>query len=136
MRYMLDTNILIYLIKQRPPEVVARVAGLRPDDALCMSFVSWAELLKGAERSSRPEQARRRFHLLADSIPVLYQASHAMCSHHAKFAALMKDKGSPIGANDLWIAAHAMAEGCTLVTNNMGEFGRLPGLRLENWAVV
>ncbi|VFR82505.1 VapC toxin protein [plant metagenome] len=133
MRYLLDTNILIYLIKHRPPSVAERIAQLALDDALHMSFVSWAELLKGAERSTRADTVRKQLHKLAQHIPVLYETSHDMCLHHARLGAMFKSQGKPIGANDLWIAAHALAEGCVLVTNNTGEFSRVPGLPLQNW---
>ena len=134
MKYLLDTNILIYLIKNRPPGVAARVDSLGEDDRLHMSFFTWAELLKGAERSDRKAVVLRRLEQLANQVPVLYQAGPLLCEHYARQFLRLKEAGTPIGANDLWIACHALAEGATLVTNNTREFRRISGLRLENWA--
>jgi tRNA(fMet)-specific endonuclease VapC len=134
MHYMLDTNILIYLIKNRPAAVAERVNGLAPEDGLCMSFITYAELLKGAERSDRKDEVLRQLAALACIVSVRYQASPALCAHYARHAARLKDAGTPIGANDLWIACHALAEGCVLVSNNEREFRRIDGLLVENWA--
>lgn len=134
MNYMLDTNILIYLIKMKPPGVVRRVNALREEDRLCMSFVSYAELLKGAERSSRKTEVLRQLDGLIREIPVHYAASPALCRHYAEQFTLLKAAGTPVSANDLWTACHALAENAVLVTNNAREFERVAGLRLENWA--
>lgn len=131
---MLDTNILIYLIKNKPAAVAARVDALDDDASLCMSFFTFAELLKGAERSSRRMEVLRRLDNLAREIPVLYGANRALCEHYAVHFTRLKDTGTPIGANDLWIACHALAENATLVTNNTREFERIAGLAVENWA--
>lgn len=133
MRFLLDTNILIYLIKNRPVSVAERISALADDDVICMSFVTWAELLKGAERSSRKPEVVRRLEQLARQVPVLFDADRAMCEHYAVQGARLKSAGTPIGGNDLWIACHALAQGATLVTNNTREFERIAGLRLENW---
>ena len=133
MRYLLDTNILIYLIKNRPPSVARHVDALGKDDMLCMSFFTYAELLRGAERSTRKPQVLRKLEALTRQIPVLYQVGRALCAHYAEQSTRLKEAGTPIGANDLWIACHAMAEVATLVTNNTREFERVEGLRLENW---
>lgn len=134
MIYLIDTNTLIYLIKNRPESVAARVNALAPDDRLCMSFVTYAELLKGAERSSRKAEVLRRLEALTRQVPVVFDASHSLCEHYAAQFTRLKEAGTPIGANDLWIACHAMALEATLVTNNTREFERITGLRLENWA--
>lgn len=134
MIYLLDTNILIYLIKHRPPAVAQRVDALPEDDRLCMSFVTWAELLKGAERSTRKTEVLRRLDALAREVPVAYPAGPAICRHYAEQSTRLKDAGTPIGANDLWIACHALAEGATLVTHNMREFTRVARLQVEDWA--
>lgn len=134
MRYMLDTNILIYLLKNRPAQVAERVNALAPEDSLCMSFITWAELLKGAERSSRKAAVLQQLDAIARQVPVHYGASPALCAQYAAHATRLKDAGTPIGANDLWIACHALAEDCVLVTNNLREFERIAGLVLENWA--
>ncbi len=131
---MLDTNTLIYLIKMKPPGVARRVNALAAEDRLCMSFVSYAELLKGAERSNRKTEVLRQLYTLTRLIPVHYASSPALCRHYAEQFTRLKSSGTPIGANDLWIACHALAEDAILVTNNTGEFERVGGLRLENWA--
>jgi len=132
--YLIDTDTLIYLIKNRPDSVAARVNALPPADRLCMSFVTYAELLKGAERSSRKAEVLRRLEALTRQVPVVFDTSHALCGHYAAQFTRLKGAGTPIGANDLWIACHALALDATLVTNNTREFERVTGLRLENWA--
>jgi tRNA(fMet)-specific endonuclease VapC len=130
---MLDTNILIYLIKNKPPEIAERINALDPSDELCMSFITYAELLKGAERSTRKSEVIKRLTDLTRSVAVRYQISELLCEHYATHFTRLRTAGTPIGANDLWIACHALSEDCTLVTNNMKEFRRVKGLRLENW---
>ena len=136
MDYLLDTNILIYLLKNRPPAVAERINALPAQDQIGMSFVTWAELLKGAERSDRPAEVRRRLDTLAQAVPVRYDVTPALCAHYATHSARLRAVGTPIGGNDLWIASHALARGATLVTNNMREFARISGLLLANWATV
>lgn len=104
MIYLLDTNILIYLIKNQPHRIAQRVDALPEIDTLCMSFVTWTELLKGAERSTRKTEVLRRLNALARQVPVRYPADSAICRHYAEQATLLKEAGTPIGANDLWIA--------------------------------
>lgn len=132
--YMLDTNILIYLIKDKPPSVAERINALGGNVQLCMSFFTFAELLKGAERSVRKPEVLRQLDLLTRQVPVRYTTHRAICSHYAAHFTRLREAGTPIGGNDLWIACHALAEDCTLVTNNTREFMRISGLRLENWA--
>lgn len=136
MRYMLDTNILIYLIKNKPPSVASRINALASSDELCMSFVTFAELLKGAQRSTRRDDVLRRLETLVRIVPVRYAASAALCEHYAAQFTRLRTAGTPIGANDLWIACHALADECTLVTNNIKEFERIDGLPLDNWAIA
>lgn len=133
MIYLLDTNILIYLIKNHPPAIAQRIDVLADDDQLCMSFITWAELLKGAERSTRKPEVLRRLDMLARQVRVIYPASAAICRHYAEQFTRLKEAGTPIGANDLWIACHALAEDATLVTHNTREFQRIAGLRVEDW---
>jgi tRNA(fMet)-specific endonuclease VapC len=130
---MLDTNILIYLLKHHPPEIAARVDALPPTDNLCMSFVTYAELLKGAERSTRKADVIQRLDRLTRQVPVNYPAGADICRHYARQFTRLRTAGTPIGANDLWIGCHALAEAATLVTNNAREFQRLDGLAVENW---
>ena len=133
---MLDTNILIYLIKNRPPEVAQHINRLAPDDTLCMSYVTRAELLKGAERSANREQVLLQLDALTGQVPVLYKLDAGICQQYARQSTRLRDAGTPIGANDLWIACHALSLGCVLVSNNVREFKRIEALQLENWAVA
>lgn len=110
MRYMLDTIILIYLIKNKPPIVGERVRALAVDDELCMSFFTFAELLKGAERSTRKSAVLRRLGELTRVVPVRYGINRALCEHYAMQFSRLREAGAPIRANDLWIACHALAE--------------------------
>jgi len=131
--YLLETNILIYLIKNQPPSVAQRVDALPEVDRLCMSFITWAELLKGAERSTRKPAVLRRLDALARQVAVIYPAGPSICRHYAEQFTRLRDAGTPVGANDLWIACHALAENATLVTHNTREFQRVAGLRVEDW---
>ena len=135
MKYMLDTNTLIYFIKNKPPSVAERINALNEDDVLCMSFVTYAELLKGALRSTRKEDVLRKLGGVVQQIPAVFPRSPGICEHYAEQATRLRAAGTPIGGNDLWIASHALAEGATLVTNDVGEFERVAGLNLENWVV-
>jgi tRNA(fMet)-specific endonuclease VapC len=130
---MLDTNTLIYLIRNKPESVMQRVNALSDDDELCMSFVSYAELLKGAEGSTRKAEVLKRLEGLTRQVPVLYPSGPGLCERYAEQSVRLKLAGTPIGANDLWIACHALAEAAVLVTNNQAEFKRVLGLRVENW---
>lgn len=135
MIYMLDTNILIYLIKNKPPDIAQHINSLDTDTVLCMSFFTYAELLKGAERSTRKAQVLRQINQLIQTIPVEYDTNPSLCEHYAIQFTQLKDAGTPIGANDLWIGCHALSIDATLVTHNLREFQRISGLRLEDWAV-
>lgn len=133
MRYMLDTHILIYFIKHKPPSVADRINALDEDAVLCMSFFTYTELLKGAERSLQKADVLRRLDQLNRQIPVLFEVDRSLCEHYAVQFTRLKAAGTPIGANNLWIACHALATDATLVTHNIREFERVDGLRLENW---
>ncbi len=133
MIYLLDTNILIYLIKNRPPAISVRVNALEGEATLGMSFVTYAELLKGAERSTRKPQVLRGLEQLIRTVPVRFEIDAALCRHYAQQSSRLRKAGTSIGGNDLWIASHALMLDATLVTNNLREFERVEGLRLENW---
>jgi tRNA(fMet)-specific endonuclease VapC len=98
-----------------------------------MSFVTWAELLKGAEGSTNKRKVLRHLEVLARQVFVIYPDSATICRHYAEQFTRLKNLGTPIGANDLWIACHALAENATLVTHNLREFGRVSRLKLEDW---
>lgn len=130
---MLDTNILIYLMKRQPIQVADRMNALSAEDELCMSFVTYAELLKGVARSTKPQSSAKAIALIIREIPVVFHTNEQTCKHYAVEFSRLKQLGTPIGGNDLWIACHALSESAVLVTNNTREFARIPGLLLENW---
>jgi tRNA(fMet)-specific endonuclease VapC len=131
---MLDTNILIYWMKHKSASIAERINALDDDATLCMSFFTYAELLKGAERSLQRARVLRQLDVLVAQIPVVYDAGRSLCEHYAKQFLRLKARGTPIGANDLWIACHALSEQATLISHNVREFERIEGLRLEDWA--
>lgn len=131
MRYLLDTNIVIYTMKRRPPQVAARFAERRADE-LCLSSISLAELLYGAAKSRQPAQALAAISSLGQALDIApFDAAAAQA--YGPLRAELERQGRPIGALDTLIAAHALALDATLVTHNVGEFGRVPGLRIEDW---
>ena len=130
LKYMLDTNIVIYTIKNRPQEV--REAFKRHDDQMCISTVTLGELIYGAERSVNPQKNLEVIEGMTARLDVLPFESHD-ATHFAQIRAELAAMGRPIGPYDLMIAGHARAHGLILVTNNTKEFERVPGLRLENW---
>lgn len=132
MRYLLDTNICIYIAKRKPAAVLHRLENLRPGD-VGMSIVTYLELAYGAWKSQRAEANLARIEQLRLVIPVQPLGIEA-AKHFGQARAELERRGAPIGAYDLLIAAHALSLGLTLVTNNAREFGRVPGLRIENWA--
>lgn len=131
-RFMLDTDTCIYIRNRRPEPVFVRFGLLGPGEAV-ISVVTYGELLLGAEKGQNQARDLSILQAFADTIqPQGLPASAA--SHYAIIRAGLERAGTPIGANDLWIAAHARAAGLTLVTNNEREFRRVPGLSIENWA--
>ncbi len=132
MRYMLDTNICIYAIKHKPEKVLEEMGRHDPSD-VCISAVTYAELIHGVEKSAAIEKNRLALSLLLANIEIFdFDAKAADC--YGKIRAELEKKGSPIGPLDMMIAGHARSLEFTLVTNNMKEFSRVSGLRLENWA--
>jgi tRNA(fMet)-specific endonuclease VapC len=131
-RYLLDTNICIYIAKRRPPEVASRFERLRPGE-VGMSMITYGELLFGAEKSQHPQAVKDRLQRFVELVPVLPLPGESP-RHYARIRSELERTGTPIGANDLWIAAHALASGLILVSNNLREFGRVTGLGAENWA--
>lgn len=129
--YLLDTNICIYWLNTRPAVVVQHLRTVPAGNAV-MSVVTWGELLFGAAKSRRKALARRNLDALAAAIPPLALPPDAG-QRYGEIRATLERRGTPIGGNDLWIAAHALAIGFTLVTNNEREFKRVAGLKIENW---
>jgi tRNA(fMet)-specific endonuclease VapC len=132
LRFLLDTNICIYIAKQRPPGVARRFASLDVGE-VGMSLVTYGELRFGAEKSSQRDMALETLERLTRIIPITLPDERAGEVYGALRAHLER-AGTPIGNNDLWIAAQALALDVTLVSNNCREFERVPGIRLENWA--
>jgi tRNA(fMet)-specific endonuclease VapC len=130
-RYMLDTNMCIYIAKHRPPEVRARFERLKPGQ-LAMSAITYGELYYGASKSSQQAKALAQLQELVQDIPVEELDSIAS-EAYGEIRATLEKEGRLIGNNDLWIGAHALALNLTLATNNEREFKRIPGLLLENW---
>ena len=130
-RYMLDTDICIYISKRRPPEVKARFEQLKPGQ-MVMSTITYGELYYGASKSNQSEEALAALGVTIRDIPVEDLTSTASQAYGIIRAALEK-QGRVIGNNDIWIAAHAMSLGFTLATNNDREFLRVTGLSVENW---
>ena len=131
MRYMLDTNICIYAIKHKPEQVFMRLQEHDPID-ICISSVTYAELVHGVEKSKAIEKNRVALALLLANIEIMNFDSLAAESY-GKIRADLEKAGTPIGPLDMMIAGHAMALGYTVVTNNTKEFERIKGLKLENW---
>lgn len=130
-RYLLDTNICIYIAKHNPPAVRERFSRHQAAE-LAMSVITLGELRFGAEKSRSREQALQVIQALAAMIQPAPLPQNAG-DHYGQIRAALQSQGRIIGNNDLWLAAHARAEGWTLVTNNEREFARVEGLRVENW---
>lgn len=131
MKYMLDTNICIYVIKHRPDSVIKRFLSNDPDE-MCISSITYAELMHGVEKSQAVEKNRIAMSLFLSPITILDFDSHA-AQEYGKIRAQLEKKGTPIGPMDMLIAGHAKAEQLILVTNNTREFQRVEGLKLEDW---
>ena len=129
-RYMLDTNIVIYVIKRRPLEILDKFnanAG-----RMVISTTTLAELIHGAEKSAYPERNLRTVEEFTSRLDVVSYDDKA-AFHYGAILAALEYKGTPIGLNDLHIAAHARSAGLTLVSNNLRKFTRVDGLICENW---
>jgi len=131
-RFLLDTNICIYIRQKKSEEVLRHFQKLRPGEA-ALSVITFGELLYGAEKSAQRLQALERLRELAQLIPVL-PLPEATAETYGKIRAELESRGQMIGNNDLWIASHALAAGIVLVTNSEKEFRRVRGLKIENWA--
>ena len=126
---MLDTNICIYVIKNRPAQLRQRFNQLA--DQLCVSVITLAELIYGAEKSARVQQnleVVEQFRGRLEVLPFMERAAN----HYGQLWAELDRAGQRIGIHDMMIGSHARSEGLTVVTNNVREFQRMPGLRFEN----
>jgi tRNA(fMet)-specific endonuclease VapC len=130
LRYMLDTNICIYVIKNRPEGLRERFNSLA--DQLCISAVTLAEMIYGVEKSTRPVENLAVVEQFAARLELLPFAERA-AAHYGQLRAELERHGTPIGGYDMMIGGHARSEGLILVTNNRREFQRIKGLRIENW---
>lgn len=131
MKYMLDTNICIYAIKNKPPQVLHKIKA-KMNAGLCISAITLAELEHGVEKSANPEKntiALIQFLSILDVLPF----GDLAAVEYGKICACLQKQGTPIGTMDMLIAGHARSEGMVLVTNNTREFERVQDLEIENW---
>ncbi|NNM59355.1 MAG: type II toxin-antitoxin system VapC family toxin [Legionellales bacterium] len=131
LKYLLDTNICIYIAKTRPLNVLRRFESLATG-VVGMSVITYGELSFGAQKSQYQETALTKLNELVDYIPVL-TPDESVGMYYGNIRFYLERAGTPIGNNDLWIGAHALSLGLTLVTNNEREFKRIPDLKIENW---
>ena len=131
LRYMLDTDTCSYIMKRSSAAVIRRLRAIPVTD-VCISVITKSELLYGVEVSPRRMQDATALQAVLPHVEVL-EFPDTAATHYAQIRADLKKRGQMIGANDLFIAAHARSLGLRLVTNNVGEFSRVQGLRLENW---
>lgn len=131
MKYMLDTNICIYAIKHKPPEVIKNFLKHDPDH-ICVSSINYGELMHGVEKSQAVERNRVAITLFLSSISILPFDNYA-AEEYGKVRAELERKGTPIGPMDMLIAGHARSERLILVTNNTREFVRIENLEIEDW---
>lgn len=132
LRYLLDTNIVIYVIKRKPRSALQ----LFNEHAghMAISSITLAELLHGAEKSNAPAHSLGIVEDFCSRLEVLPYGPKA-AQHYGSIRSALEKQGQPIGVNDLHIAAHARSEGLTLVSNNLREFERVAALQLANWAI-
>jgi tRNA(fMet)-specific endonuclease VapC len=130
LRYLLDTNIVIYVLKRRPIEVLS--VFNQNASRMAISAITLSELYHGAEKSIKVSENLAAIEDFCSRLEVLPYGSKA-AQHYGAIRAGLEKLGQPIGVNDLHIAAHARSEGLVMVTNNVGEFARVPALQVENW---
>ena len=130
-KYMLDTNICIYIIRKKPEAVLRRLQRSRVSD-IGISSITLSELEYGAAKSSKPQQNKLALTEFLAPIEILPYDDLA-AQQYGELRAHLERKGKPIGSLDMLIAAHALSLKCILVTNNEAEFRRVPKLNIENW---
>jgi tRNA(fMet)-specific endonuclease VapC len=131
-RYLLDTNICIYVRRRKPEGVLRHLDRLKQGEA-AISVITYGELLYGATKSAHREAALKGLREFVQLIPPLPLPENAG-DVYGFIRAELESRGEVIGPNDLWIASHALASGLALVTNNEKEFRRIRGLKVQNWA--
>lgn len=131
LRYLLDTNICIYIAKQKPLSVLHKFEHLHVGE-VGMSLITYGELYYGVEKSQQAKKSKLLLDELLHLIPPLPLPLEAG-KHYGEVRYQLEKQGKPIGNNDLWIAAHALAIDVILVTNNKKEFSRIRSLKIENW---
>ncbi len=131
-KFLLDTNICIYIRRRRPPEILKRFERLELGEAT-ISIITYGELIYGGEKSVQRTTALKQLEELGRLLPVLPMPMEA-ARRYGAIRAELEAAGRVIGNNDLWIAAHAHALNLILVTNNEREFKRVSGLKIQNWA--
>jgi len=130
-RYMMDTDTCIYLKNRRPPEIAERFRILQRGEVV-MSMITYGELYNGAMKSRESEAALKNLQLLSERLPI-QPMSVEVAKNYGIIRSTLEKQGNKIGGNDLWIAAHALTLNLIIITNNTGEFERVPGLQVENW---
>ncbi len=130
LKYLLDTNIVIYVMKRRPLEVLTLFN--QHANRMAISAITLSELFHGAEKSQKVNENLLVIEDFCSRLEVLPYGAKA-AQHYGAIRAVLEKSGTPIGVNDLHIAAHGRSEGLTVVTNNLSEFSRVPGLQAENW---
>lgn len=131
--YMLDTNICIYVMKTYPPAVLEKFNAVA--EQLCISSITLAELHYGVEKSARRAANSTALAHFVARLEILPFAEKA-AAHYGQIRAELERVGKPCGPHDMQIGAHARSEGLIVVTNNMKEFVRMPGVRAENWVAT
>jgi tRNA(fMet)-specific endonuclease VapC len=132
LRYLLDSNIVIYVIKRRPLSALQLFND--NEGHMAISSITLAELLHGAEKSNAPARSLATVEDFCSRLEILPFGAKA-AQHYGSIRAALEKQGQSIGVNDMHIAAHARSEGLTLVSNNLREFERVEALRFDNWAV-
>ena len=131
MKFMLDTNICIYIIKQKPPVVIKRFYQTEISE-IGISSITLSELLYGVSKSSKPEQNQIALTQFIAPLDILSYGDEA-AQYYGELRAHLEKHGKPIGSLDMLIAAHALSTNCVLVTNNEKELIRVPNLKIDNW---
>jgi tRNA(fMet)-specific endonuclease VapC len=131
MKYMLDTNICIYIIKQKPTNVIARFKKIETSQ-IGLSSITFSDLLYGVLKSSNPEQNHIALAQFVTPLEILHYDDES-AQYYGTIRTYLEKQGTPIGSLDMLIAAHALSNDCILVTNNEKEFNLVPNLKIDNW---